>query len=208
LTPPSAPKPAGEGESRAALQRTGVDALTLGSEAPLPAAQGSARERCPDELLPHGSPAVSSLAVRVEDARLERRNLLPLDLSSALNAGPSVREPASGYLAQLLIDGYSAPRLFRRLDAPRSEWAAGHLQARLVVHDLRAGRVLCQVPLRVRGDASGAPISRRMRESTRTALETKLYARTREAMIAALGSISSVLRLAHGAALEDSARGS
>lgn len=126
----------------------------------------------------------------------------------ALATASEERGPDGRYLAQLLIDGYSAPRLFRRLNAPRSEWAAGSLQARLVVHDLEAGRVLCQVPLRVRGDAAGAPISRRMRESTRAVLDTKLYARTRDAMDAALGSISSVLRLARGTVTADAARGS
>ena len=37
----------------------------------LPIVRGSARERCPDELLPRG--AEGDLAVRVEDVRAERR---------------------------------------------------------------------------------------------------------------------------------------
>jgi hypothetical protein len=172
----------------------------------LPAVQGVRRERCPDELLPRGAEA--DLAVRVEDVRAERRNLLPVDLGAALRAESSGRSTSRRYLAELLVDGYSAPRLFRRLNAPRSEWAAGSMQARLVVHDLATHHVLCQVPLSVRGNATGAPISRRLRESTRQALENKLYARARAEMDTALGSISSVLRLARGTQIEGSAQGS
>lgn len=181
-------------------------ALAPEHEPKLPAVHGAARERCPDELLPRGVDA--DLAVRVDDARSERRELLPLDLATALRSEPSERAASPRYLAELLIDDYSAPRLFRRLSAPRSEWAAGRLSARLVVHDLTAQRVLCQVPLSVRGNADGAPIRRRLREATRQSLERKLYRRVRDAMDAALGSISSVLRLARGVRLEPSSQGS
>lgn len=146
--------------------------------------------------------------MRVEDARDARRELLPLDLSNALRTEQGERSSQPHYLAELLVDGYSAPRLFRRLNAPRSEWAAGSLQARLVVHDLVEHRVLCQVSLRARGNADGAPIRRRLREQTRRSLENKLHERVRDAMDTALGSISSVLRLARSARVEPSARGS
>jgi hypothetical protein len=148
------------------------------------------------------------LAVRVEDARVERRDLLPLDLSTALRSEASAQSAQPRYLAELLVDGYSAPRLFRRLNAPRSEWAAGSLQGRLVVHDLSEHRILCQVSLRAKGNADGAPIRRRLREDTRRSLERKLYGRVREAMETALGSISSVLRLARTIPSERAARGS
>jgi hypothetical protein len=181
-------------------------ALLPERELKLPVVRGASRERCPDELLPRGAEA--DLAVRAEDARSERRELLPLDLSTALRAEPSERSASPRYLAELLIDDYSAPRLFRRLNAPRSEWAAGRLSARLVVHDLGAQRVLCQVPLSVRGNADGAPIRRRLREATRQSLERKLYGRVRDAMDTALGSISSVLRLARSVGTEVSSQGS
>ncbi|HWA73680.1 MAG TPA: hypothetical protein VG937_15145 [Polyangiaceae bacterium] len=174
--------------------------------APLPVAKASGRERCPDEILPRGAEA--DLAVRVEDARVERRDLLPLDLSTALRSESSEQSARPRYLAELLVDGYSAPRLFRRLNAPRSEWAAGSLQGRLVVHDLSEHRILCQVSLRAKGNADGAPIRRRLREDTRRSLERKLYGRVRDAMETALGSISSVLRLARGVPSEPAARGS
>jgi hypothetical protein len=180
-------------------------AASPSAEAKLPVTRALGRERCPDELLPRGAEA--DLAVRVEDVRAERRNLLPVDLGTALRAESSERSASRRYLAELLVDGYSAPHLFRRLNAPRSEWAAGSLQGRLVVHDLATHTVLCQVPLSVRGNATGAPISRRLRESTRVSLENKLYTRARDAMDSALGSISSVLRLAREARA-DSAQGS
>lgn len=174
--------------------------------APLPMAKATGRERCPDEMLPRGVEA--DLAVRVEDARAERRDLLPLDLSTALRSEASEASKPSRYLAELLVDGYSPPRLFRRLNAPRSEWAAGHLQGRLVVHDLVERRVLCQVSLKAKGNAEGAPIRRRLREDTRRDLEKKLYKRVRDSMDAALGSISSVLRLARNVPSARAARGS
>lgn len=152
-----------------------------------------ARERCPDDVLPRGA-SESTLAVRVHDVRSERRELLPLDVVLALESGVSGSD-APRYVADLLIDVYSNPRLFRRLDAPHSEWAAGKLEGRLVIRDRRERRALCQVPVRVRGNAADAPISRRLREATRAALEHKLERAVNDELRVALASISGVLRL-------------
>jgi hypothetical protein len=179
-----------------------VSAVLRPIEAPIvPESRG--RERCPDELLSRAA-ADSVLAVRVHDLRADRRELLPLELSLALEtARPAAVETDLGerprFVADLLVDVYSNPRLFRRLNALHSEWAAGRLEGRLVVRDERERRALCQVPLKVRGSAADAPISRRLREGTRAALETKLYRAVNQEMRVALSGISGVLRLAEPA---------
>lgn len=152
------------------------------------------RERCPDEVLSRGSAAQTELAVRIADARADRRSILPLDLAESLGSeAPAADAP---YAAELLVSAYEAPHHFRRLNAPRSEWAAGRLEAQLLVWDLQGRRVVCQAPLKVRGDATGAPLRRRLRESTRQLLETKLYGRVRTEMQKSIAGISSVFRLA------------
>ncbi len=157
------------------------------------AAAPKERQRCPDELLPRGVARETTLAVRVRDARGDRRQLLPLSLRTALETPGS--NPEARYFAELRIDSYSSPRLFRRLNAPRSEWAAGSLQGSLLIQDTQRRSTLCQAPLRALGDAREAPISRRMRESTRRALETKLRQRTRGELDGTLAKISSVFTL-------------
>lgn len=152
------------------------------------------RERCPDDVLPRGS-AETTLQIRVHDVRRDRRELMPLDLSLALQSKPRGGERPR-YVADLLIEVYSNPKLFRRRNAPRSEWAAGKLEGRLVIRDTRERRALCQVPLRVRGNAADAPISRRLREMTRASLEHKLYRAVNHELRVALGGISGVLTLA------------
>jgi hypothetical protein len=103
------------------------------------------------------------------------------------------REPR--YLAELHIDDYAGPELFRRLNALHSEWAAGRVKGRLIVYDLTTRAPICQTPISVRGDASGAPIRRRLREATRASLEAKLLDGVRAEMNVALGGISGVLKL-------------
>lgn len=168
----------------------------------------AARVRCPDELLPHGS-SDTALLVRLQDTRGERRQLLPWTFLQALESPqfallqseapleqPLRQLAARRYVARLLVEAYSGPRLFRRKDAPRSEWDAGAFSGRLVVHDLVARRALCEAPVRVRGNADAAPIRKRLRETTRERLTSELHDGTRSAVSAALMSISSVFTLA------------
>lgn len=207
--PSSAPtQPAARPTTEAAP--SAVHTLSSGSEpAAIAELVARGRERCPDEFLSRNASADTELALRVEDARADRRTILPLDLIVALGGGPDVGIPSGArYAAELLISAYDAPRHFRRLNAPRAEWAAGRLQAQLVVWDLGERRVICQAPLSVRGDASGAPIRRRLRESTRRSLEGKLQERARGEMNTAISSISSVFRLRPPPSTKPSARGS
>lgn len=99
------------------------------------------------------------------------------------------------YLAELRIEAHSDPKLFRRKDAPRSEWAPGAIAGRLVVYDLVTGRALCHARVDVRGDATGAPIRKRLREQTREKLRAALYDRTWAALEGALASITGRLVL-------------
>jgi hypothetical protein len=164
------------------------------------------RERCPDEVLSRGSGAQTELAVHVADVRADRRSILPLDLGQSLASDAPA--PDALYAAELLVSAYEGPHHFRRLNAPRSEWAAGRLEAQLLVWDLQGQRVVCQATLKVRGDATGAPVRRRLRESTRQLLETKLYGRARAEMQRSLAGISSVFRLSPNRKPTEPAQGS
>lgn len=167
--------------------------------------------RCPDETLSHADAEQNTLLVRVRDARSERKNILPLDLRQTLAPDPLARwrestasidegEKASlaslkerRYLAEIVISAFAPPTHFRRLNALHSEWSAGRLEGELVVYDLDSEHVLCAAPLRVHGDATGAPLSRRLREATRADLERKLYARAVREVGGALASITHLL---------------
>lgn len=110
------------------------------------------------------------------------------------------------YLAELHVEGYADPRLFRRKDAPRSEWAAGYVSGRLVVFDLDAKRPICHAPVYARGDATGAPIRTRLRETTRERLRKELQDKAWSAMEAAMASISSRLHLPPSTRRNDAAQ--
>lgn len=98
-------------------------------------------------------------------------------------------------VAELRIRDYAGPNLFFRKGATRREWAAGFLAFDLVIYDLVARSAMCQAPGSVRGDASTAPVSRRLREQTRVSLQRQLADRTWAAMGEALGRISERLKL-------------
>jgi len=180
----TAPRP-GEALTLTSTTSVNTDAFSSSSEP---------RRRCPDELLPRGA-SEAALPVRVTDARTDRREILPLALRTALQ-GPT-KEPAElpRYFAELRVERYESPKLFRRLSAPRSEWAPGILRARLMVQDAEARATLCQAEVRFTGDAREAPIRRRLREMTRNSLQQKLLTGTLAQMESALSGISSVLRL-------------
>lgn len=168
-----------------------------------------AYERCPDETLPQRQGDLNSLLVRLRDDRADRKNIIPFDLLQTLAPDPFARlREGSGdsatdkalqslaerrFLAEIVVRAFAPPTHFRRLNAIHSEWSGGRLEAELVVYDLETEHVLCSAPVRVRGDASGAPLSRRLRESTRVDLERKLYARALREVGVALSSISRLL---------------
>jgi hypothetical protein len=164
------------------------DVVGAASELPLPASR--ARQRCPDELIPSNADLTLSLGLR--DARSERRQLLPMALINQFSSagGLEPRSATARYHAELVVEGFTSPHHFRRLNALHSEWDAGRLEGRLVVFDSSDRQALCQTPLHVRGDASGASLSRRLREATRTALEKKLYVLAQREASAALSGIS------------------
>jgi len=126
----------------------------------------------------------------------DESHVAPPNLAAGRRALQALRDlEARRYLSELVVESYEEPKLFRRKDALRSEWAAGHLSGRIVVYDLHSGSALCQAPLRIRGDATSAPINRRLRESTRERLRRDLLNRTWAGMESALSSISSRLTL-------------
>lgn len=178
-------------------------------EQELPRAASAVRVPCPDHLVPRASAKDTALVMRLHDTRQERRHLLPWTFRQALESPqfallqseapleqPLRELAARRYVARLLVDAYSGPRLFRRKDAPKSEWDAGAFSGRLVVHDLVAQRALCEAPVRVRASADAAPIRKRLREMTRERLTSALHDGTRAAVSAALASITSVFTLA------------
>jgi hypothetical protein len=95
------------------------------------------------------------------------------------------------YAAEIRIVTYSSVRLFRRKGKRRSEWHAGVLAFDLAVYDLTEGRLLCHNSAVARGDASGAPIRRRLRERTRLELQRSLADRTWQEAREALDQIST-----------------
>lgn len=177
----------------------------------LPERPRQEHQRCPDETLAHGQREQSSVLVRLRDDRLDRKNIMPLELLQTLGADPLARFRDSPrrtkaedealeslserrYLAELVVRVFSPPTHFRRLNALHSEWSGGRFDAELVVYDLENDSVLCSAKVQARGDATGAPLSRRLRESTRADLERKLYARALREVNGALSSITRVLR--------------
>ena len=136
------------------------------------------------KIVPHFSGGAAALWDPQSAApRTTEDGALALDALDALAKRP--------YLAELRIETYSEPNLFRRKDAPRSEWNPGVIAGRLVVYDLSERRALCQAPVLVRGNAEGMPIRRRLREQTRAKLREALNERTYAELEGALASITS-----------------
>jgi hypothetical protein len=102
---------------------------------------------------------------------------------------------AAPLVAQVQILEYTPPHLFIRKGALRYQWDPGSLAFDLLVYDLSARKAVCQAPAVVRGDASNAPIRRRLREQTRLSLQRQLADRAWVALGDALGRISSHLAL-------------
>jgi len=189
----------------------------FGAEPPLPTSTG--RTRCADEALARDA---TRLPLRLRDVRADRRQILPLRLSLALttesaaratrlsdpnqafelSAGPlsPTREEVERlsklrYLSELQIDTYRAPKLFRRKDAPRSEWAPGVLSGNLVVYELERFGVLCQTKISVIVSGEGEPIRRRLRDTVRERMTNTLERDVRRELERALAGISGAFSL-------------
>ena len=199
-----------EGERKAVA--LGSLRTRFGTELPAPSAEG--RRRCPDETLANA--AYAPLPLRLRDVRRDRRQLLPLRLTQTLSTAsalavaehlragderaagglePLLKLADSRYLAELLVEVYQAPKLFRRKDAPRSEWSAAVLNGRLVVYDLIEARPLCHAPIDVRISGDGQPIRRRLRDATRERMTFELERTTRAELERALRTASNAFTL-------------
>lgn len=169
----------------------------------LPRPEQTVGRRCPDESLAHGA---ASLPLRTRDVRQDRRQLLPLRLMQTFTS-PSIAEARAAldaeaadsatdvlerlsYVAELQIAVYRAPKLFRRKDAPRSEWAPGVLTGDLVVYDAAEKRALCQAPISVIVSGDGEPIRSRTRDVVRERMTAELERRSRAELERALLELS------------------
>lgn len=184
----------------------------FGTEPPLPG--NAQRSRCTDEALDRTETA---LPLRLRDVRADRRQILPLRLTLSLTTESATQvtrladpnqalDAADGsrtldrerierlarlrYVSELQIDTFRAPKLFRRKDAPRSEWSPALLSGNLVVYELSSFRVLCQAPVSVTVSGDGQSIRRRLRDTVREKMTSELERRVREELERALAGIS------------------
>jgi hypothetical protein len=198
-----------------------VGALRQRLDVDLPRPDATTGRRCPEETMAH-TPG-SRLPLRTRDVRVDRRQLLPLRLTQAFTsesiasarrdidssemgapgtmlgeATPSIEHWR--YLAEFQIEVYRSPKLFRRKDAPRSEWAPGILTGALVVYDALEKRALCQTSVSVHVSGEGQPIRKRLRDAVRERLTGELERRARNELERALAELSNRLVLEPSAA--------
>jgi hypothetical protein len=182
-----------------------------------------AKTPCPDDELSRlalDAPQ-KKLVLGVEDARLEQKHLLPLDILEQLVSpelgrlelspfGDSAELPQSTSAARAELErlaqferrrfrgiyqivDYAKPKRIRRVDRLRPEWLPGWVIAWLVVYDADEGRPLCQTQLMARNDVAEAPLSKRLESAVRDRLVRELGAELRAATPAALSGISREL---------------
>jgi hypothetical protein len=187
---------------------------------------GKRRElSCPDSALGGLDEAGRALLLRSEDLRLDRRHLLPLSMTAALESpelvgfrrrtepGDELGAPlasltaAEHELANLKALGqrrfqgvyevteYVSPKRIHKPNRVRAEWTPGWLVAWLVVYDLESDKEICQSLLRVRNDVSEAPLGVRLKSEVRDRLIVELGKLLRSESARALGRISRVLVL-------------
>lgn len=176
-------------------------------------------ERCDDARF-HDLPAEArTLVLAVRDARYEKKNLLPLDLTGALTEPklhalrdelsllPGGRAPSEALEEEIrALDGrrfagvfhvtehYAAERVFR-MDRGRWEWVPGTLVAWLAVHDKDSGAALCQTLVVVKNDTRSVPVTARQKSFARERLTRELGRDVRAEAGRALRRISAVLEL-------------
>lgn len=138
----------------------------------------------------------STLVLRVEDQRFEKKILLPLIVTrhltwpdaSALdeslvrehaelpkNVVPEVEALAMAeHVGVFHVIQYSPPRRIFRMGHMKPEWVAGILTAWFAVHDAKTGAVACSTHMIVKNDVSQAPLSLKLRAETAEALTESL----------------------------------
>jgi hypothetical protein len=138
----------------------------------------------------------STLVIRVEDHRYEKKTILPLSVTRHLtwpdaaaledsivrehralpaNVVPEVEALAAAeYVGVFHVIQYSAPNRIFRMGRIKPEWVAGILTAWFAVHDAKTGAIRCSTHMIVRNDVSQAPLSRKLKAETTEALTESL----------------------------------
>ncbi len=225
--PPPAPAPAraearAPSRDRSALAATLRGWLTRHDETP----KRLAEQRCPDDALRASAETEREIALRVEDARFEKKTLLPLRLTNELvSVDAAALETATlpdstrketeldetlvkrvewlasrRYLGVFHVTDYGAPKWIHRIDRLKPEWVPGYLVAWLVIHDAKTGEPACSTLVHVKNDVGGAPIAARERSETSDRLTRALGAALRGEAPRALARMSAVLHLGGGPA--------
>jgi hypothetical protein len=177
-------------------------------------------EPCPDARIESSR----KLLLGSEDARIQPKQLLPLDLLehvlgrnlqyaprvarfSSLPPPPNSEAEAKRlsleveelsrrrYKAVHYITDYGSPRLIHRPNKARPEWVPGVLATWLVVHDLDADTALCQTQIIVRNDVKDEPIRRKLKSEVRERLIRELGIALRDETPRALARITQKLAL-------------
>lgn len=169
--------------------------------------------RCPDAAIE----TKSELVLRVEDARFEKKILLPLlvtrhltwpDASAleqvivsrrtdlAPNVVPEIEALASArHVGVFHVIQFSPPRRIFRPSRNKPEWVPGILMAWFAVHDAKGGAPLCSTHMLVKNDVSQAPLRLKLRSETADALTESLGRELRARAPAALRQMSSRLAM-------------
>lgn len=183
------------------------------------ALRGAKEEKCDDSRFESLPREARTLVLAVRDARFEKKQLLPLDLTGSLTQPklhllrdelallPDGRAPSEALVAEVgaletrrfagvfhVTEHYGAERVFR-MDRSRWEWQPGTLVAWLAVHDASSGAALCQTLVVVKNDTRAAPVAARLKSDTRERLTRELGRDVRAAAETALRRISALLEL-------------
>lgn len=174
---------------------------------------------CPDQALRQSglSDDERTLAWRVEDARYEKKSLLPLrvtrelvspspaDLEATLtdaraDEAKRAAEAVSWlerrrFVGTFHVVDYAAPKVIHRIDRAKPEWVGGWLSAWLVVHDAKTGAALCATPVHAKIDTSKTSLDKRRRSELTEELTSSLSLALRQAAPGALSKITSELSL-------------
>jgi hypothetical protein len=183
--------------------------LTREEEAP----KHFAERRCPDDVVARPS----ELILRVEDARWEKKSLIPLRVTKHLTWPDAsaleqviVREhgelepsvvpqvetlAAARYVGVFHVIQFSQPRRIFRPNKIKPEWVPGIMTAWFAVHEAKGGPPVCGTHMMVKNDVSQAPLMLKLREETAEALTEALGRELRAKAPAALGKMSQLLSM-------------